>query len=312
MLQAHLTTPKKAHARSTGDFQTADAAVAVADALDTNHRSSLGAVPVQYPVQSRHLDGSKLCFTVDDVLSSAECERLIAVSEAEGYGQALVNVGGGRQILNNDVRKSSRCIIDSNEAVAILWSRLKPLIPARDGWVPVGLNARLRFLRYAPGDYFAPHHDGCYMHMSAEPSGEIVQGDMSRCTLMLYLNTPARGGATNFLSPRDETQRTSVEPRTGLGLVFDHQIYHEGAPLEAGVKYAIRTDVMFRRVAAGSTAASVVNESSAIAEGAQLLERAHDAPSSATGAATEMVGGESERSELEGRFTSCVAKLDLT
>ena len=334
--------------KSTGDMQTTGAAGTVADALDARHETgSLGAVRVAYPRQSRHLDAEKLCFTVDDVLTPAECERLVAVSEAEGYGQALVNVGGGRQMLLDDVRKSSRCIIDSNEAVAILWPRLKQLVPPRPGWAPVGLNARLRFLRYAPGDYFAPHHDGCYMHTSAEPSGAIVQGDVSQCTVMLYLNTPARGGATNFLNPRDESHRTSVEPRTGLGLVFDHQIYHEGAPLEAGVKYAIRTDIMFRRIAAGSAGASVadkaVNEGGATdghsaalgqamlrGEDVQVLEEAlsssvelglpaalepsqqtTDAPSEATGAPTESTDGES-KSELERCFVSSVAKLDLT
>ena len=44
----------------------------------------------------------------------------------------------------------------------------------------------------------------------------------------------------------------------GLALVFDHHLMHEGAVLLKGVKYAIRTDVMFRRVAEDAQAPPVV------------------------------------------------------
>ena len=37
-------------------------------------------------------------------------------------------------------------------------------------------------------------------------------------------------------------------PAAGLALVFDHTLLHEGALLKKGVKYAMRTDVMFRAV----------------------------------------------------------------
>ena len=39
-----------------------------------------------------------------------------------------------------------------------------------------------------------------------------------------------------------------VNPTTGQGVLFDHTLRHESTELEAGVKYAIRTDVMYRRV----------------------------------------------------------------
>ena len=71
--------------------------------------------------------------------------------------------------------------------------------------------------------------------------------DTSFITLMLYLNTPEKGGETNFMSPRDQSVVSPVTPHTGLALAFDHEIMHEGALLEAGVKYCIRTDVMYRR-----------------------------------------------------------------
>ena len=101
-----------------------------------------------------------------------------------------------------------------------------------------------------PGDYFAPHSDGSFAC--------DVTGQRSFITVMLYLNTPIDGGETNFLSRRPEYLKrvdadcdgscVSVHPTTGSALFFDHQMYHEGALLNKGVKYAVRTDVMFERV----------------------------------------------------------------
>ena len=67
---------------------------------------------------------------------------------------------------------------------------------------------------------------------------------------MLYLNAPARGREPNFLptgSGGSEPKRCSVRPQIGLALVFDHKLWHEGATLLEGVKFAIRTDIMFSR-----------------------------------------------------------------
>lgn len=63
---------------------------------------------------------------------------------------------------------------------------------------------------------------------------------------MIYLNTPTGGGETNF-ALADNQDPFSVRPTTGLCLVFDHQLTHEGALMRTGVKYVLRTDVMFTR-----------------------------------------------------------------
>jgi hypothetical protein len=64
-------------------------------------------------------------------------------------------------------------------------------------------------------------------------------------TIMIYLNEGFTGGCTQFLDPKNESNSNDVVPKTGQALLFDHLIYHAGAPLTEGVKYAIRTDVMF-------------------------------------------------------------------
>ena len=68
-----------------------------------------------------------LAFTLDNVLSAAECEDLIKETEDRGYDLALVNTGGGNQDLRTDVRNSKRCIVDSQEKAGSVvhshWSR---------------------------------------------------------------------------------------------------------------------------------------------------------------------------------------------
>jgi hypothetical protein len=243
------------------------AALAVSGALLPGHLPRMsGRVRVPW-------DDGVVSFTIDDLLSEQECASLIGISESYGYEKALVNIGGGQQVdASENYRKSGRWMVDSEDAAAILWRRMG-LIPAvsnnfaklamnaRTGWRPVGLNPRRRFLRYSPGDYFAPHSDDYF------ECGET--GRKSFMTLMLYLNTPASGGETNFLNPhrtrvRDSASLTelrttdgrscaprsgdlcvSVRPTTGMALFFDHEMYHEGALLAEGIKYSIRTDVMF-------------------------------------------------------------------
>ena len=39
-----------------------------------------------------------------------------------------------------------------------------------------------------------------------------------------------------------------VTPRQGTALIFNHDTLHEGLPVIEGVKYIIRTEIMYRRV----------------------------------------------------------------
>jgi len=58
---------------------------------------------------------------------------------------------------------------------------------------------------------------------------------------MVYLNEGFEGGETLFLQPK-----TVIVPRTGMALFFQHPILHEGCELTRGVKYVLRSDVMYR------------------------------------------------------------------
>ena len=179
-------------------------------------------------------------FTSNDVvtlpkfLSPAECKNWIRWAEKEGFDSAPVTTALG-PILLPRVRNNTRVMLDDVEAASDLWSRLLPLLPGGlRAEQPVGLNERFRFYRYDPGQRFAPHCDGYY----ARPDGSEV----SRLTLLLYLNGDCLGGETRLISP----VAREIRPETGSVLIFPHGFCHEGCEVFAGRKYVLRTDVMFR------------------------------------------------------------------
>jgi hypothetical protein len=71
-------------------------------------------------------------------------------------------------------------------------------------------------------------------------------------TLQLYLNqrdadNDLIGGATTFHGG-DMKREYNVFPRTGRVLIFQHRnLWHSGQQVDFGVKYTMRTDLMFKR-----------------------------------------------------------------
>ncbi|MBD1930812.1 MULTISPECIES: prolyl hydroxylase family protein [Cyanophyceae] len=170
-------------------------------------------------------------FTVESVLSKAECAEYIALSENIGYTPAGLTVGQDEYLMAPSVRNNDRVILDNEELAENLWRRVETYVPRIDNWCAIGLNERLRFYRYDPGQRFAPHHDGGYWR---------TNGDHSRLTFMIYLNEDFEGGETRFFSPY-----VSIVPKMGMVLFFIHELKHEGAPVIQGRKYVLRSDVMY-------------------------------------------------------------------
>jgi len=241
-----LSTPDK----STEDDKELASCLRLRPELEGSH--ALASTPVPLPYAKGSKASLRFASVVETFLSDDECKSLMALANRRGFDAAQINVGGGRQQRDDEFRKSGRCIIDSSSFAQVLWQRLQPLLPnlhqVHDGfirgwWEPVGLNERMRILRYGPGDYFKPHLDGSFEY----PVGNPRYGERSFMTLMLYLDMPEKGGETNFINEYDKSRVTSICPNTGLALVFEHGLLHEGGLLKQGVKHCIRTDVMFRR-----------------------------------------------------------------
>lgn len=181
----------------------------------------------------------KLAFLLHNVFTPEECENLIRTSEEAGYSEALVHVGGGRQVLMKGYRDGSRVMIDDSEFVQRLLQRISSHLPTTfENENLVEINERLRFLRYDEGDQFQPHSDASY--------GRPDNSARTLITLQIYLNENFKGGETTFLNRRSNaTKSVPVVPKTGMILVFEHNILHEGSLVKRGRKYTIRTDVLY-------------------------------------------------------------------
>lgn len=188
------------------------------------------------------LDTLPLVFTIDNFLSKEECQELINATELVKYEEAPVTLDGDKGIFQMmpDVRNNTRVIIDDETAAAQLFEKLKSQLPYtfKHIWQLEKLNSRFRFYRYEAGQTFKPHIDGKYT--------ESLLCE-SKLTLLIYLSEDFTGGETTFFNSNEDELRFKVVPKLGQVLVFDHHQLHSGDPVIDGVKYVMRTDVMYTR-----------------------------------------------------------------
>ena len=176
--------------------------------------------------------GVERVFTIENFFSPEECARYIALGDDIGYVESEVNFSTGSRRAA-EIRNNDRVIFDDATLAATLFERARHMLPAEvSGWQLSGFNERLRFYRYTPQQYFKWHRDGSF---AKGPDEE------SMLTFMIYLNDGFDGGATEF-------KVEVIQPRTGMAVVFPHRATHQGAELLSGVKYVLRTDVMYKNV----------------------------------------------------------------
>lgn len=168
-------------------------------------------------------------FTISNVLTADECREMIAFAERRGFDEAPINTFDGPQ-LDKELRNNDRAIVDDFDMARRIWSRVRKFIPRRRLGAPVrGLNERFRFYRYTPGQRFSWHFDGSFVR---------TNGEESQLTFMIYLNEGYEGGETRF-------EVLTVAGKLGMALLFEHEFMHEGAEVTRGVKYVLRSDVMY-------------------------------------------------------------------
>ncbi|KAG0264708.1 hypothetical protein BG011_006285 [Mortierella polycephala] len=172
---------------------------------------------------------------------------MIDRSEAIGYEVALVNTGPGQGVHVPGYRDGQRTLIDDPLFAAELWERVKAHVPAVYQERPViGINERLRFLKYSPGDQFQAHKDGEYRRTDGS-------GQVTKVTIQFYLNEKCVGGATSFLEEKNlwtgsdfkDSKKVEVNPKVGQVLVFQHDLVHEGSVVVEGHKYVVRSDILY-------------------------------------------------------------------
>jgi len=250
--------PKRARLDDESD-DVSDAEPSMPDTTDAIRALALApAAQRARPVPGRHgliadLDygvtpGARYAAIVDGVLTAGDAAWLIRQAPAaqDPYtgeqGYRLADVNG---VIDETCRKSGRVCVDVPALADQVFERLRPALLAtwrwRGTWRLKGLNERFRFLRYGRrGDFVHPHRDGPYKRSDVE---------RSFVTLLLYLNEGYSGAWTTIYNPSSYGGGVlAVPPTVGMALLRDHNLYHEVPELLAGVKYVIRTDVMYERV----------------------------------------------------------------
>ncbi|MBV8658846.1 MAG: 2OG-Fe(II) oxygenase [Burkholderiales bacterium] len=168
-------------------------------------------------------------FTIESFLTPEECSQYIQLSECIGFEESEIVTPDGASMVKS-VRNNDQIIFDDEALASMLLARAKSHLPQTMGdWKLNGFNSRMRFYRYEPGQYFKWHRDNAYI---------VSETEESYLTFLMYLNEEYAGGATEF-------KWDSIQPKTGLALAFPHELLHQGASIESGVKYVLRTDVMY-------------------------------------------------------------------
>eukprot|EP00756_Hemistasia_phaeocysticola_P035592 Hpha_TRINITY_DN16595_c0_g2::TRINITY_DN16595_c0_g2_i1::g.132686::m.132686 len=207
----------------------------------------------------------QLLVVLDSLLDDGECARLNEVAEAIGFG---------RTSYPQQYRGNLRLIVTDPGLSRALWERVRPHVPERlvtkeygreAVWRAVGLNECFRLAKYYEGHRFGAHCDARF---------ERTDDEKSFFTVNVYTNSvkPENGGRTRFYlnkkrenrdrqarrkgtgreEPTDEDFDLQLQPEAGTACLFQHgpgqELLHDGERLRGGVKYLLRSDVMYRRM----------------------------------------------------------------
>lgn len=169
-----------------------------------------------------------------ELLTDEECQGLMALARPRlTRSQTVDNSTGGNEV--NTARTSDGMFFTRGEhpLVATLEQRIAELLH----W-PLDHGEGLQVLHYGPGAEYRPHYD--FFDPQHPGTARILQrGGQRVATLVLYLNTPAGGGATTFPDLGFE-----VAPQRGHAVFFSYdrphastRTLHGGAPVTAGEKW---------------------------------------------------------------------------
>jgi prolyl 4-hydroxylase len=167
-------------------------------------------------------------------LSDAECDQMVALARPRmSRSETVDNKTGGSEV--NAARTSRGMFFERGETGLI--DRIERRIAALLGW-PIENGEGLQVLHYQPGAEYKPHYD--YFDPVHPGSATILQRGGQRVgTLLMYLNTPKKGGGTTFPDVGLE-----VAPIKGNSVFFSYdrahvgtKSLHGGAPVIEGEKW---------------------------------------------------------------------------
>lgn len=148
------------------------------------------------------LKGSPPVYLCEQFLTDDECDTLRRVADP-----MLLRSKTAAGV--SHVRTSRSCLLDKDtEPCPALLAKVSALTGK-----PVSHMEPPQLARYETGQFYGPHYDGG--DEAGQMGGFLEAGGQRVCTVLIYLNDVAAGGATRF-----ERLGIEVRPRRGLALIF--------------------------------------------------------------------------------------------
>ena len=190
----------------------------------------------------RLLNINPLVAVVDDFLSAAECEAIIAAGRGRMQRATVIDARG--KGVERDGRTNSHCELPLNECPEVLPMLMKIGIVLR---MPLQHAEPPTLLHYSTAQEFKPHFDGIALDFAGDGAKRFEQSGGQRLfSAMVYLNDVEEGGGTTF-----PALEIAVSPRPGRLLIFANTMagmreraelsIHAGEPVTAGEKWAAVT-----------------------------------------------------------------------
>jgi prolyl 4-hydroxylase len=181
---------------------------------------------------------------IDHFLSSEECDRIVSLAEKIGFKEATVSTfAHSYQTMKNI--NDRECIINDLQASNIIFDRIQNILPYfNEGGILSSINERFRILKYNEGGKLKFHNDVLFPRIHNQYSERSV------FTLHIYLNDVVKGGETIFYHNKWFTSEgLKCVPRKGRIAIFRQTDFdHCGAVVESGLKYIMRSDIMYRKM----------------------------------------------------------------
>jgi prolyl 4-hydroxylase len=227
-VEAAMRTHLEQHAREHG----LPPPVRVPAPIDANGPSLLRAGDREVRVLAALLHPRIVVF--GGLLSDGECEAMIALARERLARSTTTNLDTGADE-PHAARTSEGMFFARGENA--LCARIEARIAALLDW-PLENGEGLQVLRYGPGAEYRPHYD--YFD-PARPgtAGILARGGQRVASLVVYLNTPGRGGATTF---PDAGMEVAAVRGNAVFFSYDRphpmtRSLHGGAPVLEGEKW---------------------------------------------------------------------------
>ena len=169
-----------------------------------------------------------------NLLSPEECDALIAAATPRMARSLTVATKTGGEEINAD-RTSDGMFFQRGDNPVV--QRIEERIARLLNW-PIENGEGLQVLHYRPGAEYKPHYDYFDPQEAGTPS-ILQRGGQRVATLVIYLNSPAKGGGTTFPDVPLE-----IAPRQGNAVFFSYErphpstrTLHGGAPVTEGEKW---------------------------------------------------------------------------